>query len=154
MLLALLMLVLSLAFLINDYRLSEPAPDNIPREKSWARSGTMPDIMISGIEIQPLVPQAGESFVLNIFCQNIGIIRSGLYDLEVSVRDRYGNEVFSGKTSRNRALDPGQTGAAFSSSMLRGDIPGRYTVSVSVIPYGFEDSNLQNNRASKVVEVR
>ena len=154
MLLALLMLVLSLAFLINDYRLSEPAPDNIPREKSWARSGIMPDIMISGIEIQPPVPKAGKPFVLNIFCQNIGIIRSGFYDLEVSVRDRQGNEVFSGKTSRNKALDPGQTGAAFATSMLRGDISGRYTVSVSVVPCGFEDSNPQNNHASRVIEVR
>ena len=151
---AFLLFVVSLVFLMNDYRLSEPPPEDIQREKSWTRSGVMPDIMVSGIEVQPHVPQAGKPFVLNVFCQNIGIVRTGLYDVDVTVNDSSGNEVFAGQTVHNEALYPGQTGSVFSASVACGNTPGRYTISVLVTPNGFEDSNPQNNRTSRVIDVR
>lgn len=152
--LALLMLLASLVFFMNDYRLSESNPDDIQREKSWARSRIMPDIMVSGIEVQPLVPRAGSRFVLNVFCQNIGIVRTGPYDVDVTVRDEEGNEVFADKVFRKEALDPGQTGAAFSASITFDRNPGRYTISVVANPDGFEDNNPENNRGSRVIDMR
>ena len=151
--LAMLMLLASLSFLMNDYRLSVSPPGDIELEKSWARSGVMPDIMISGIEVQPLVPLAGEPFALNVFCQNIGVVRTGSYGVDVTVRDRDGKEVFTGQAARKKALDPGQTGAAFSALVTLGPVPDRYTVSVVVKPESFEDSNPANNRSSKVIDV-
>ena len=152
--LVLLMLFASLAFLMNDYRLSGSAPEEIRREESWARSGVMPDIMVSGIEVQPLVPVAGESFALNVFCQNIGIVPAGAYNIDVTVIGKNGKEVFTGHALRKKALDPGQTGAAFSASITLDNVPGRYTISVAANPEGFEDSNLGNNRSVKVIEAR
>lgn len=151
---ALLMLVVSLAFLMNDYRLSESGPEEIRREKTWARSGVMPDIMISGIEVQPLVPLAGEPFILNVFCQNIGIVRTGTYSIVVTVNGKDGKEIFADRAFRDKTLDPGQTGAAFSASITPGKISDRYTISVMVTPEGFEDSNLDNNSSVKVIETR
>lgn len=148
------MLVASLAFLMNDYRLSESGPEEIRREKTWARSGIMPDIMISGIEVQPLVPLAGEPFSLNVFCQNIGIVRTGAYSIDVSVAEEEGKEVFRDHAFLDKTLDPGQTGAAFSASITLGDMPGRYRVSVEVTPEGFEDLNSDNNRSVKVIDTR
>ncbi len=151
--LVLLMFFASLAFLMNDYRLSGSTSEKIRREKSWARSGVMPDIMVSGIEVQPFVPHGGEPFVVNVFCQNIGIVATGRYVVEVTVTDRYGNKVFSGHSFRNDALDPGQIGAAFSTSITLEKASGRYTIAVLVNPDGFEDSNSENNRGSRVIDV-
>ncbi len=153
MLLALLMFIASLAFLMNDYRLSEPFPDDMQREKSWARSGPMPDIMISAIEVEPHVPRPGEPFTLHVFCQNIGIVPSGRYDLFVTVSDAKGNELYSDSSRNNGLLEPGQTGAAFSAGSMRFEDKGSYTISVVVDPDGFEDSNTENNRLSRVIAV-
>ncbi len=153
-LIALLMLLVSLAFLMNDYRLSESGPEEIRREKTWARSGIMPDIMISGIQVQPHVPLAGEPFSLSVFCQNIGIVRSGAYSISVSVTEEDGKEVFTDHAFLDKTLDPGQTGAAFSASIMFDDMPGRYSISVEVTPEGFEDLNAENNRSVKVIDMR
>ena len=152
--LAILLLLASLVFLMNDYRIAGSASDAIQREKSWARSGIMPDIMVSGIEVQPLVPVAGEPFTLHVFCQNIGIVRAGTYGVDVTVKDRSGKDVFKGRDFHKKALDPGQTGAAFSASVMSGNIPGKYTITVAVKPENFEDSNSGNNRSSKIIDIQ
>ncbi|PWW82626.1 MULTISPECIES: hypothetical protein [Prosthecochloris] len=152
--LAVLVLFASLLFLMNDYRLSESTTGDIQREQSWARSGVMPDIIVSGIEVQPVVPRVNEPFVLSVFCQNIGIVRSGLYSIDVIIRDANGMEVFKERAIRKNALEPGQIGVAFSASVtLDGDPPGLYTISIVASPEGFEDSNLENNRGSRVVDM-
>ncbi|MBL6955437.1 MAG: hypothetical protein ISR54_01235 [Chlorobium phaeobacteroides] len=152
MLFALMMLALSLVFLMNDYRISDPPPEEIPRENNWQRSGVMADIVVSGIDIKPLVPRAGEAFVLNVFCQNRGIIPTGRYTLDVSVSDASGNELYTGRTSRNTSLEPGQTGLSFSSSIISGTVPGRYSISVQLTPDDFEDENPGNNKAVRTIE--
>ncbi len=151
--LALLMLLLSLLFLMNDYRLSEPAPEAMPREKSWARSGFMPDVMVSGIEVEPLLPVKGEPFALNVFCQNIGMVSAGFYRIDVAVTDEGGNEVFAGSAYRKKMLDPGETDAAFSASITL-NTTGKYTISVALNPEDFEDNNLENNRSAKLIDTR
>jgi len=152
MLFALIMLALSLVFLINDYRVSDPPPEEITREDSWQRSGAMADVVVSGIDVTPPVPRAGEAFVLNVFCQNRGIIPTGRYTLDVSVSDANGKEVYAGRTSRNKVLEPGQTGLSFSSSIIPGNVPGRYSISVQLTPDDFEDENPGNNKAVRIIE--
>jgi hypothetical protein len=152
--LTVLVLFASLIFLMNDYRLSGSTTGDLEREESWERSGVMPDIMVSGIEVQPTVPRVAESFVLSVFCQNIGVVRSGIYSIEVIVGDVNGDEVFNSRAVQKKVLEPGQIGAAFSASVdLKGFLPGTYTISVMVSPEGFEDSNSGNNRSSRVVDI-
>lgn len=154
MLIGLLLLVVSVWFAANDYRMSGSPGSDLPRETSWARSAPMPDVMVSAIEIVPLVPVAGKPFDLHVFCQNIGIVPTGTYGVTVTVRNSGGDAVYLNGVAHNRMLEPGQTGAAFATKEIRLERPGRYEVSVQVSPEGFEDSSAENNRASRTFDVR
>ncbi len=114
----------------------------------------MADVMVSAIEITPLVPVADKPFGLHVFCQNIGIVQAGMYAVEVTVLNGGGKAVYRDVVSRNGALAPGQTDAAFATKEIRLVNPGRYEVSVQVLPEGFEDSSLENNRATRTFDVR
>ncbi len=151
---ALLLFLASLVFLMNDYRLSGSNSETIQRETSWARSGIMPDMTVSGIDLKPLLPVAGQPFQLHVFCQNIGIVPAGSYRIEVFIRDKAGSVVFSRTKEHQRQLDPGQTDAAFSSTVMLDRSPERYTITAEIHPEGFEDSNPGNNSISRIIEVR
>lgn len=152
--LALSVLLVSVVFLMNDYRLNGSNKKAVQREKSWARSGVMPDMTVSGIDVNPLLPTGGQPFQLHVFSQNIGIVPTGSYSVEVLIRDLAGRVVFRSTEHKDRRLDPGQTDAAFSASIILERYPETYTITAEIHPEGFEDSNAGNNSISRVIDVR
>ncbi|MBO8093750.1 MAG: hypothetical protein J7D60_10605 [Prosthecochloris sp.] len=149
---ALMLLLLSVWFVSTPRRPSSPSDGTTP-ESTWRRTGMMADVMVSGIGIDPPVPDRSRPFSVSVVTQNRGIIESGLYTIRLVLAGPDRQTVLDTAITGNPPLESARTRAALSLPLAPLGKPGTYTLSVQLEPEGFDDEQPENNRSTRVFQV-
>jgi len=130
-----------------------PPPPPASGNKQQPPPESLPDLMISAIEVFPAQPKAGQHFTVNVYVRNAGQAPSGKYDLAISIKDVSHGSTYPVGTFREEGLKPGEDVPAYSSTDRLVNNPGSYQVHVEIQPFNFTDGNSQNNTAIKAFAV-
>jgi CARDB len=110
-----------------------------------------PDLMISSIDVntanhQPL------HFSFNVYVSNAGKVKSGQYELLLSIMDINRGSTYPEGTFLRSGLNPGENVCAYSRQNRMVNDPGNYQIIAEIRPFGSAnviDGNPNNNRAIK-----
>lgn len=110
---------------------------------------SVPDLMVSAIEVFPAQPQSGQSFSLNVYVTNVGQAPSGEYDVAINIEDISRGSVYPIGTFRQGPMNPEEDYCVYSSANVLVNFPGGHQVNVEIIPFQFEDGDPSNNSVFK-----
>lgn len=87
---------------------------------------SLPDLVISAIEVFPAQPQFGQHFAVNVYVKNARQAPSGEYDLAIFIKDVSSRSTYPVGTFRKEGQQPGKNIVAYSSTNRLLNDPGSY----------------------------